>query len=285
VNRFALSLLRVWKRPLPEVLAAEIMNPIGASNTWRWHGYDNADVVVDGRTITSVPGGTRWGGGLWMSTRDHARFGYLMLRRGEWNGRRLLSESWIHEATTPGGLAGDYGYLWWLNTRQLTWPDAPASSFAAHGNGSNSIWIDRENDLVVVWRWYSSGENELYRQILESIVAGPGVRSTRRAPARTILKVGEDGVRIPTAIKRVTPVLPSGTESYGNVVVEVLISPTGAVEDVTLLAKARPEDTRVDEAVVLAASQNEYAPTVIDGVAYPVRLRIAYNMARLQRAR
>jgi hypothetical protein len=67
-------------------------------------------------------------------------------------------------------------------------------------------------------------------------------------------------------------------------VVEVLISPTGIIEEVTLISKAQPADPRVDEAVVAAAFQQEFAPTVMDGVAYPVRLRIADNMARAQRA-
>ena len=57
VNRLGLSLMRVWKRPLPDVLKTEIMDPIGASNSWRWIGYDNADVDVDGKTMKSVPGG------------------------------------------------------------------------------------------------------------------------------------------------------------------------------------------------------------------------------------
>lgn len=114
VNRLSLSLLRLWKRPLADVLKAEIMDPIGASNTWKWLGYDNADVQVDGKTMKSVPAGTRWGGGLWMSSRDHARFGLLMANKGNWNGKQLVSASWVQQATTRGGPANsnDYGYLW-----------------------------------------------------------------------------------------------------------------------------------------------------------------------------
>src|SRR6185295_7103645 len=58
VNRMSLSLLRLWKRPLPEVLRSEIMDPIGASRTWVYHGYDNATVEVDGKPMKSVSGGT-----------------------------------------------------------------------------------------------------------------------------------------------------------------------------------------------------------------------------------
>ena len=92
VNRLSLSLLRLWKRPLPDVLGEYIMEPIDASDTWQWHGYRNSEVDVEGETILSVSGGGHWGGGVWMSTRGLARFGYLHLRRGKWKDQQLLSE-------------------------------------------------------------------------------------------------------------------------------------------------------------------------------------------------
>lgn len=170
INRMSLSLLRLWKRPLPEVLKSEIMDPIGASGTWVYHGYDNAIVEIDGKPMKSVSGGTRWGGGLWMSTLDHARFGLLILRRGEWNEKRIISEPWVREATSPQGVQPGYGYLWWLNTNGR-WPEAPRTSFAALGAGNNSIWIDPEHDLVVVWRWHRGGEaqGEFYKRILAAV--------------------------------------------------------------------------------------------------------------------
>lgn len=170
INRLSLSLLRLWKRPLPDVLKTEIMGPIGASSTWTYHGYDNSGVDIDGKIMKSVSGGTRWGGGLWMNSRDHARFGYLILRKGNWNGKQILSESWIREATTKRGPVGpDYGYLWWLNTEGRAYTDAPKTSFSARGAGSNTIWIDPEHDLVVVWRWHRGSENDFYKRIIASI--------------------------------------------------------------------------------------------------------------------
>lgn len=170
INRFALSMLRVWKRPLPDVLKTEIMDPIGASGTWVYHGYDNATVDVDGFPMKSVSGGTRWGGGLWISTRDHARFGLLMARKGEWGGKRILSREWIDAATRPQGKNPGYGYLWWLNTNGA-WPGVPKTSFAAVGAGSNTIWIDPEHDLVIVWRWHKGGNSvaELTRRVVGAI--------------------------------------------------------------------------------------------------------------------
>jgi CubicO group peptidase (beta-lactamase class C family) len=154
VNRLALALLRVFQRPLPEVLKEKVMDPIGASDTWVWHGYRNSYVEIGGRRVQSVSGGSHWGGGFWASTRDHARFGYLLLRRGEWNGRRILSERWVDIATQPTAIAPHYGYLWWLSrNRRGIFPGAPESSFFALGSGGNMIWIAPEYDLVVVTRW------------------------------------------------------------------------------------------------------------------------------------
>ncbi len=154
VNRLALALLRVYQRPLPEVLREKVMDPIGASATWVWLGYRNSYVDVRGKRVQSVSGGSHWGGGFWASTRDHARFGYLLLRRGEWNGRRILSEDWVNRATQPTDIAPQYGYLWWLSrSKRGIFPSAPESSFFALGSGGNMIWIAPEYDLVVVTRW------------------------------------------------------------------------------------------------------------------------------------
>jgi CubicO group peptidase (beta-lactamase class C family) len=169
INRLALSLLRVFKKPLPDVLKEAVMDPIGASQTWKYLGYDNSDVVIDGKTMKSVNGGTRWGGGWWVNSRDQARYGYLFLREGQWKDRQILSEKWVRMATTPGPVGPDYGYLWWLNTQGKAWPHAPKSSFAARGHGSNMIWVDPEHDLVVVWRWHAGSGDEFLGMVIQAI--------------------------------------------------------------------------------------------------------------------
>ena len=169
ITRFSFSLLTLWKRPLPEVIKQNVMDPISASDTWQYHGYRNSNVTIDGKSLTSVSGGTRWGGGLWISTRDEARFGYLFLRRGKWAGKQIISEKWVQMATSPGPLGPDYGFLWWLNTQKKQWPSAPASSFAAIGYGSNTIWVDPEHDMVVVWRWHQGNGDELFKRIIAAI--------------------------------------------------------------------------------------------------------------------
>lgn len=169
VNRTALALLRVWDRPLPEVLREYVMDPIGASDTWNWYGYYNSYVEIGGRHVQSVSGGTHWGGGIWMNTRDHARLGYLMLRRGKWGDRQILSERWIDMALTPTPLRPTYGYLWWLNTGRVRYPNASAESFFALGSGGNMIWVDRAHDLVVVTRWLEPARlNEFIGMVMEA---------------------------------------------------------------------------------------------------------------------
>jgi len=172
INRFALSLARVFGKGLPEVLKENIMDKIGASHEWTWRGYGaKSTLEINGKPVESVSGGTRWGGGLWINSQDLARFGLLILNQGNWEGTQLVSREWIREATTPSQHGPDYGYLWWLNTKQKQWPSGPASSFAAVGNGGNIIWIDPEHDVVVVWHWHETGKavDEMIRRVVASV--------------------------------------------------------------------------------------------------------------------
>jgi hypothetical protein len=52
------------EKPLPVVLKDKIMDPIGASSTWRWYGYENSFVNMDGVMMQSVGGGRSFGGGI-----------------------------------------------------------------------------------------------------------------------------------------------------------------------------------------------------------------------------
>jgi CubicO group peptidase (beta-lactamase class C family) len=153
VNRLALALLRRFARPLPEVFAERIMQPIGASTDWRWHGYRTSMVEVNGRRIESVSGGSHWGGGVEIHAEDQARIGLLMLWRGVWGEIRVVPEAWIAESVKPCPLNLNYGLLWWLNTGQARYPSASASGFAASGAGGNLTWVDPEHDIVAVLRW------------------------------------------------------------------------------------------------------------------------------------
>jgi CubicO group peptidase (beta-lactamase class C family) len=154
VNLLALAALHVWHRPLPQVLRELVMDPIGASASWRWNGYDNSWVNVDGMMMQSVSGGGHWGGGMWINAYDQARFGYLTLRRGRWKDKQVLSEAWIRKALTPTASEPTYGFMnYFLNTGRKLMPSAPETSFVHLGSGTNAIYVDPEHDLVVVARW------------------------------------------------------------------------------------------------------------------------------------
>jgi len=153
VNMLAYSILNMWRRPLDEVLRERIMDPIGASDEWQWHGYENSWVEIDGERMQSPSGGAHWGGGFFISTLDHARFGYLFLRNGNWDGEQLISEEWVHAVRQPSEVYSRYGLMWWLNTNNAVVPGAPTNAFYASGAGGNYIWVDQDNDLLIVMRW------------------------------------------------------------------------------------------------------------------------------------
>jgi CubicO group peptidase (beta-lactamase class C family) len=157
VNLLALAALNVWREPLPRVLKERLMDPVGASDTWRWYGYDNSWVVLDGRLVQSVSGGAHWGGGMWISARDMARFGLLTLRQGRWGDRQVISEDWLRMATTPGRAQATYGFMnFFLNTDRQRLPSAPEEAFFHLGAGNNVIYVDPVHDIVIVARWISS---------------------------------------------------------------------------------------------------------------------------------
>jgi len=172
VNRLSLSLLQLFRRPLAEVLRRAVMDLIGAAEGWQWQPYRNSYVGLDGERMPSVPGGSHWGGGLWISSRDQARFGLLVHRGGRWQGREVLAESWTEEMRRPCPLNPQYGLLWWLNTGRALFPSAPPTSWAARGAGSNLIWLDPAHDLVVVVRWIDAAKVDGFLGLVLDSVAG-----------------------------------------------------------------------------------------------------------------
>ncbi len=153
VNLLAYSLLQVLRKPLPQVLREEVMDPIGASSTWRWYGYDHAWVTIDGLKMQSVTGGGHSGGGVFINSYDHARFGLLFARDGKWKNQQLIRPEWIDLATKPSAARNNYGYMWWLLSGDTE--GVPPHVFYAAGFGGNFIVVDQENDLVIVTRWLS----------------------------------------------------------------------------------------------------------------------------------
>ncbi|MHA6629871.1 serine hydrolase domain-containing protein [Pseudonocardia sichuanensis] len=169
VNLLCLALTALLRRPLPEVLAERVMAPIGASHNWTWHGYRNSTLPLDGRGLPVVSGGAHWGGGLWISASDLALVGELYRRRGRWDGRQVISSTWIDLSWTPSTANPEYGLLWWLNDHRTVFPTAPATGRAARGNlGRHLLWVDPARDLVIVSRWGEQVET-LLRAVSECV--------------------------------------------------------------------------------------------------------------------
>lgn len=181
VNVLAFAALHVAKRELPAVLREAIMDPIGASDAWRWEGYANSRVTIDGREMVSVSGGGHFGGGLFIDAFDLARFGYLFLADGVWAGRRLVSDQWISRCRSPGPANPQYGYMnWYLNNPAkrgdgsdgpLPLPSCPRSSVTFRGNGQNIVYLDRDHDLLVVVRWLDGSLDAFLARVLAAIVS------------------------------------------------------------------------------------------------------------------
>ncbi|MCP4977087.1 MAG: serine hydrolase [Maribacter sp.] len=154
VNVLAYSLTHVWRKPLPMVLKEQLMDKIGASTTWRWHGYEQAWTEIDGIQMKSVTGGGHSGAGIFISAEDMARFGLLFLNNGKWQNRQIISEQWIQKAIKSSIPNVNYGYMWWLNKMgNRHWEGLSEDIYYAAGFGGNFIVIDQENDMVVVTRW------------------------------------------------------------------------------------------------------------------------------------
>jgi len=168
VNLLAYSLLEVIRKPLPVVLRERIMDPIGASTTWRWYGYDNSFVNIDGQMIESVSGGGHFGGGIFINTLDQARFGLLFLRKGKWKNKQLISEQWVNSVGQPSVANKSYGLMWWTNQENQL-GNISKNIYYANGFGGNFIVVDNEHDLVIVARWLEQNKiGELVQLVIKA---------------------------------------------------------------------------------------------------------------------
>ncbi|MEM9055169.1 MAG: serine hydrolase, partial [Pseudomonadota bacterium] len=122
------------------------------------------------------PSGTFLGGSLiWASARDFAKFGYLYLRDGVWEGERLLPEGWVEFARTktPADNANIYGAGWWITAYGETRTHAqnaktpPWDAFHAGGHEGQTIWVVPSRDLVIVRLGLMSNATENWEALYE----------------------------------------------------------------------------------------------------------------------
>lgn len=111
-------------------------------------------------------------GGLYLSAEDLARIGYLYLHDGTWNGTRVLPATWVRAATTrhaksvaPGW---DYGYQWWLTTRN------GADVWAGRGFGGQFLFVIPSRDIVAVvqsWNVFGGQSRNLVNPLLDALTS------------------------------------------------------------------------------------------------------------------
>ncbi len=153
---------------LVETVSRQRLATFMEDRLWRPAGMEfDAAWVLDG---PEAVGREMSGGGLLATLRDFGRFGLLMAGGGSADGRRIVPEGWVREATAPGrtpvgygNLYPDYplgyGYQWWL---------LDSGRFEAQGVYGQLIYVAPEADVVIVklshWpeAWVPALEMESY---------------------------------------------------------------------------------------------------------------------------
>ena len=128
-----------------------------------------------------------------MSTRDLARFGQLYLNEGAWNGKQLISKSWVAKSTAAYSTdlgrfsgRGAYGYLWWVDHQSFEQP-----AYYASGLGGHKLYVLPEADLVIVHRvnsYFNMGVREADLQQLVKLILAAKTGDVKANPKTRPLK-------------------------------------------------------------------------------------------------
>jgi beta-lactamase family protein len=110
-------------------------------------------------------------GGLYLTAEDLARIGYLYLHDGVWNGKRILPDGWVRNATTRHATAvgggWDYGYQWWITSRN------GVDVWAGRGFGGQFLIVVPARDLVAVvnsWNVFGGRTGNVFAALLTAML-------------------------------------------------------------------------------------------------------------------
>jgi CubicO group peptidase (beta-lactamase class C family) len=117
-----------------------LFKPLGISD-YSWLKYPNGVIQT--------------GGGLYLRPRDMGKIGYLLLNGGRWQGRQIVSETWLRESTKQQAPDRTYGYQWWLG--QLPVGDRRVVTYGAQGRGGQFILAMPDLQLVAVCTGWNDG--------------------------------------------------------------------------------------------------------------------------------
>ena len=151
----------IMKQEIHEYMQEKVFSPIGIENA-SW------DVLGGGQFIGPH---TCAHIGLHISARELARFGYLLMNQGFWEGKAVVPSWWIDVATKSSqNLNQNYGYTFWVNTGGTRWPGLPKDMFALEGYNSNRCYVIPSENLVVVR--VGAGPNQWNEQSLIGGILG-----------------------------------------------------------------------------------------------------------------
>lgn len=170
--------------PLADYLRPRLFDPLGITD-YEWEA--------------SPEGVTPGGNGLDWQTVASLKLGMLHARKGEWNGRRILSPEWVADATRNHVPGEDYGYQWWVG---------PNGAFYANGKFAQFSIVFPEHDAVLAVFSATNKANDLLASIWKhfpTAFAAPSPAATAR------LTTELRGLRVlPQPTKGATPAAKGG---------------------------------------------------------------------------
>ncbi len=155
---FGRVLTQVMQRTMYSYLKAHVTDPIGMGD-WRWGAEGDLNSIPINNGCTSV----------FVNAKQLARWGWLFLNEGNWNGEQIISRDWVRKATSvqvPPDLpvantdrkdlagSGCYGFNWWVNgllpDGQWKLPGAPEGCYFASGHNNNKCIVIPQWNMVIV---------------------------------------------------------------------------------------------------------------------------------------
>src|SRR5262245_24423937 len=183
-NMLAEVLTVLFREDLSAVLKRKVMDPIGVpSGEWAWRANVYRPKTVGGLASRE------FASGITITHRALARVGYLYLRQGEWDGKRILSKDFVSLATRPTELAPPFGYyaLYWGSNAKGAYPEIPRDAYWALGLGDSFVAVSPSLDLVAVRLGLGSTKSQLpggdddwglrvagFLRLVTASVRGPG---------------------------------------------------------------------------------------------------------------
>jgi len=182
---------------LRSLIERRILDPIGVPNNQWSVGYGQ-DTKLEGMSLVAD-----WGGGAF-SPNATALIGRLLLHKGRWHDRQLISTAVVDRAIRHVGMPNNSGLGWWVN-RELDgskhWPSAPGDAFWGAGAGHQFLFVVPSLDLVAVRNGGVLDRTLPFDSALETHVVKPLLAAFRSA---------DPAVHRPSAvIKRITWELPT----------------------------------------------------------------------------